>query len=49
VDCYCFASCVIHQEEGKPQLDSVEGRLKGGVLVVRGCFDEVEKEQLLVK
>jgi hypothetical protein len=27
----------------------VEGRLKGGMLVVRGCFDEVEKEQLLAK
>jgi hypothetical protein len=27
----------------------VEGRLKGGVLVVRGCLDEVEKEQPLAK
>jgi hypothetical protein len=30
-------------------LDLVEGRLKEGVLVVRGGLDEVEKEQPLAK
>jgi hypothetical protein len=49
VDCYCFASRVIHQEEGKPQLGFGGRTIEGGVLVVRGCFDEVEKEQLLAK